>query len=79
MKTPAELHTFELYIGGAHVKPASGLYVSSDNPYSGEIWASVARGNAQDVDRAVAAAQAALSGGAAAQDPPADGPRRWRR
>ena len=56
----AELRTFDLYIGGAHVKPASGLYFSSDNPYSGEIWASVARGNAQDVDRAVAAAQAAL-------------------
>jgi (Z)-2-((N-methylformamido)methylene)-5-hydroxybutyrolactone dehydrogenase len=60
MTTPAQQHTFDLYIGGARVKPASGLYFSSDNPYTGEIWASVARGNAQDVDRAVAAAQTAL-------------------
>jgi acyl-CoA reductase-like NAD-dependent aldehyde dehydrogenase len=56
----AALRTYDLYIGGAHEKPASGLYFSSDNPYTGEIWASIARGSAQDVDRAVAAANGAL-------------------
>jgi aldehyde dehydrogenase (NAD+) len=54
------LKTYELYIDGQPAKPASGLYFSSDNPYTGEIWASVARGAATDVDRAVGAAKAAL-------------------
>jgi (Z)-2-((N-methylformamido)methylene)-5-hydroxybutyrolactone dehydrogenase len=56
----AGLQSYDLYIGGEHAKPASGLYFSSDNPYTGEIWASIARGSAQDVDRAVAAANSAL-------------------
>jgi (Z)-2-((N-methylformamido)methylene)-5-hydroxybutyrolactone dehydrogenase len=56
----AGLQSYDLYIGGEHAKPASGLYFSSDNPYTGEIWASIARGTAQDVDRAVAAANSAL-------------------
>jgi len=55
-----DLKTYELYIGGVATKPASGLYFSSDNPYTGEIWASVARGTAADIDRAVGAARAAL-------------------
>jgi (Z)-2-((N-methylformamido)methylene)-5-hydroxybutyrolactone dehydrogenase len=56
----AGLRTYDLYIGDARVKPASGLYFSSDNPYTGEIWASIARGSAQDIDRAVDAANSAL-------------------
>jgi (Z)-2-((N-methylformamido)methylene)-5-hydroxybutyrolactone dehydrogenase len=56
----AGLRTYDLYIGDARVKPASGLYFSSDNPYTGEIWASIARGSAQDIDRAVHAANGAL-------------------
>jgi acyl-CoA reductase-like NAD-dependent aldehyde dehydrogenase len=56
----AGLRSYDLYIGGEYAKPASGLYFSSDNPYTGEIWASIARGSAQDVDRAVAAANNAL-------------------
>lgn len=56
----SNLKTYELHIGGQATKPASGLYFDSDNPYTGEIWASVARGAAADIDRAVGAAQAAL-------------------
>jgi aldehyde dehydrogenase (NAD+) len=56
----SELETYDLYIGGQRTKPASGIYFSSDNPYTGEIWASVARGTADDVDRAIGAAKAAL-------------------
>lgn len=56
----SELRTYDLYINGGFAKPSSGLYFSSDNPYTGEIWASIARGSAQDIDRAVQAAKQAL-------------------
>jgi acyl-CoA reductase-like NAD-dependent aldehyde dehydrogenase len=58
--TAPGLKTYELYIDGQATKPVSGLYFSSDNPYTGDIWASIARGSAGDVDRAVEAAKAAL-------------------
>ena len=51
------------FINGGSVPPASGTYFDTDNPYTGEVWAQVARGNTQDVDRAVAAAKAAFDGG----------------
>ena len=41
--TMPDLITYDLYIDGRSTKPASGLYFSSDNPYTGEIWASIAR------------------------------------
>jgi aldehyde dehydrogenase (NAD+) len=44
------------WIGGASLAPASGKYLTSDNPYTGEDWYSFARGNAEDVELAVAAA-----------------------
>ena len=50
------------FINGGSVPPASGTYFDTDNPYTGEVWAQVARGNTQDVDRAVAAAKAAFEG-----------------
>jgi aldehyde dehydrogenase (NAD+) len=34
--------------------------MDSDNPYTGEVWAQIARGSAPDVNRAVAAAERAL-------------------
>ena len=52
--------TYDLYIDGHSEKPASGRYFDSDNPYTGEVWASIARGSAADVDLAVEAAQRAL-------------------
>lgn len=52
--------TYELYIAGSFVKPSGGEYFPSDNPYTGEIWANVARGTAEDVDVAVTAAKQAL-------------------
>jgi len=58
--TMPDLITYDLYIDGRSTKPASGLYFSSDIPYTGEIWASIARGGTADVDRAVCAAKAAL-------------------
>jgi len=54
------LETHDLQIGGTRSKPSSGLYFQTDNPFSGEVWANVARGTKADVDRAVEAAVAAL-------------------
>jgi (Z)-2-((N-methylformamido)methylene)-5-hydroxybutyrolactone dehydrogenase len=56
----AALETYDLHVGGIRSKPASGAYFQTDNPCSGEVWANVARGSKVDVDRAVAAARAAL-------------------
>jgi aldehyde dehydrogenase (NAD+) len=56
------LQDFHHYIDGAFVAPASGKYFESANPYDGRAWARIARGNAQDVAVAVAAAKRALDG-----------------
>lgn len=52
------------YIDGAFVPPSSGQYFPSENPFSGQAWALVARGNQADVDAAVAAADRAFNSGA---------------
>jgi len=57
------MKAYNHYIGGAWVEPSSGEYFDTDNPYTGEIWARVARGNAEDVDRAAMAAKAAFDAG----------------
>jgi aldehyde dehydrogenase (NAD+) len=49
------------YIGGKETVPRSGSYLASENPYTGEAWAEVARGNADDVAAAVRAAKAAFA------------------
>jgi aldehyde dehydrogenase (NAD+) len=59
---------FEEFIGGAWAKPRSGEYQTTSDPSTGEVLAEVAKGNADDVEAAVAAARqaqpawAALSG-----------------
>ncbi len=50
---------FEEFIGGAWVKTASGEYMATSDPSTGETLAEVARGNSEDVDAAVAAARKA--------------------
>ena len=57
------MKTYQHYINGAAVKPDSGKYIESENPYTGKIWAKVARGNAADADRAVRAARKAFDSG----------------
>ncbi len=51
------------YIDGRAAEPAGGAYFHSENPYSGEAWALVARGNTADVDAAVRAARRAFEQG----------------
>jgi aldehyde dehydrogenase (NAD+) len=52
-----------MYIGGEWVAPASNEWFESYNPFTGEPWALIARGNAQDADHAVRTAHAAFTDG----------------
>jgi aldehyde dehydrogenase (NAD+) len=54
---------YDHYIDGRTAQPSSGAYFPTDNPYTGEAWADVARGNSEDVDAAVSAAKRAFSEG----------------
>ena len=50
------------YINGEWIDPASGQWFDTENPYTGEVWAQVARGNAEDANRAAKAAHTAFEG-----------------
>ena len=50
------------FIGGEWVTPASGEYFASHNPANGELLTTVADGDEDDVNRAVAAAADGLEG-----------------
>jgi aldehyde dehydrogenase (NAD+) len=57
------MQRYQLHIEGRSVDAASGQWFDSYNPYTGEPWAQVAEGNAEDVDRAVRAAHRAFTEG----------------
>ncbi|MGH6638226.1 MAG: aldehyde dehydrogenase family protein [Polaromonas sp.] len=50
----------DLWIGGERVKPSTGQYFDDRNPEDDSVYASVALAGPEDVNRAVAAAQAAF-------------------
>lgn len=52
--------TYDLYIDGRGVAPGNGAYFDTVEPYSGEVWAQIARGTIEDADRAVRAADTAF-------------------
>jgi aldehyde dehydrogenase (NAD+) len=52
-----------MYIGGEWVSPASGEWFETYNPFTGEPWAMIARGNSQDADNAVRTAHTAFTEG----------------
>ena len=54
--------TYTHYINGAFVPALSGETFESTDPYSGKVWAKIARGSSADIDAAVAAAKAAMDG-----------------
>jgi acyl-CoA reductase-like NAD-dependent aldehyde dehydrogenase len=60
--TIEQLVHFGLLIGGETSSAATGSTYDSVDPYTGRPWARVPDGGAADVDRAVAAARAALNG-----------------
>ena len=57
------LPRYEMYIDGAQALPALGEYFPTQDPYTGRDWAMVARGSADDVERAVDAAKRAFETG----------------
>jgi aldehyde dehydrogenase (NAD+) len=61
--TSPSLPRYEHYIDGAAVAPATGEYLPTENPYTGQVWAEIARGNAADAERAVQAASRAFESG----------------
>src|SRR5580658_8772416 len=52
----------QLLIAGEWVDPQSGAWFESINPYTAAPWALIPRGNAADIDNAVAAARSAYYG-----------------
>ena len=63
MERSKEIQHYSCYVDGAWVPAASGEVFESDDPFTGETWATIPRCNASDVDRAVAAANTALNAG----------------
>lgn len=56
----SDLEQLRHFIGGRHVAPRSGEYFESTNPATGQALYQAARGAAEDVDHAVAAAKSAF-------------------
>ncbi|MCC7081032.1 MAG: aldehyde dehydrogenase [Burkholderiales bacterium] len=53
---------YQLFIDNAWVDPHSARWFDSHDPFSGEAWAEIPRGDAVDAERAVSAAAAAFIG-----------------
>ena len=56
------MRSYGHYIDGAEASPSGGAYFPTENPYTGEAWAQIARGDRADVEAAVAAARRAGEG-----------------
>lgn len=54
---------YTLHIDGQAREPRGGQWFDTQNPFTGETWAQIARGDARDVDDAVQAAHKALTQG----------------
>ena len=57
------MKTYGHFINGTYVEPVGGKFIDSFNPYTGEVWARIPQGGADDVDRAVTAASRAMREG----------------
>jgi (Z)-2-((N-methylformamido)methylene)-5-hydroxybutyrolactone dehydrogenase len=57
------MKTYNHFIDGKWAEPATGLWLESENPYTRQTWARIARGNTADVDAAVEAALQAFETG----------------
>ena len=60
---PDDATRYRLWIDGAECDPLGNEWFPTENPYTSETWAYVARGGAADVDKAVEAADRALHEG----------------
>ena len=57
------MNKHQMYIGGEWLAPVSNQWFESYNPFTGEPWTLIARGNSQDADQAVRTAHAAFTDG----------------
>ncbi|MCW2762094.1 MAG: carnitine dehydratase [Marmoricola sp.] len=57
------MRSYPMHIDGASHDPLGNEWFETEDPFRGEPWARVARGNAQDVDAAVTAAHTAFTSG----------------
>ncbi|OZC55504.1 carnitine dehydratase [Rhodococcus sp. 06-621-2] len=57
------MQNYLLHIDGVQSPSSTGETFETVNPFEGRPWANIARGNADDVDRAVTAAHAAMTTG----------------
>lgn len=57
-----EIQTLQMLIGNEWVDASDGAHFDTINPFTGKTWASAPEAGAADVDKAVAAARAALEG-----------------
>ena len=57
------MERFQLYVNGQFENASSEQWFDSFNPFTGEVWAQIARCGEADVDRAVNAAHKAFSSG----------------
>ncbi len=63
MKARDTFPKLKMYIDGEFVDSASGDWFESFDPYTAKPWCLIARGNAEDADRAVKAADRAFTSG----------------
>lgn len=56
------MKTYGHYINGNHIDPSNNDTFDSIDPYTGEVWAKVARGSENEINLAVSAANDALDG-----------------
>ncbi len=57
------MHQYALKINGQSVAPSGGQWFDTQNPFTGEVWAQIPRGDHLDVDAAVQSAHKALTTG----------------
>ncbi|HEU4646603.1 MAG TPA: aldehyde dehydrogenase [Burkholderiales bacterium] len=63
MDPRAGLPRYQHYVAGATLAPTSGEYLPTENPFTGETWAWIARGSREDAAAAVEAAAHAFESG----------------
>jgi len=54
---------YQHYINGAFVDPANGTWLKTDDPFTGEAWAEIPRGDSRDMSAAIDAAFSAVREG----------------
>lgn len=69
---PHGLRAFKMYIDGEWCESTSGRWLETKDPYTGKPWAVIPKGNAEDIDRAVQAANRAFVAGPWASMHPSD-------